>query len=103
MTQDRWATQVITPWRHEPTDACLMVHCHTHDVDEPEHDAYRVCGECSHVFPTAADLLADHATLAEELNRWAKPDPFAINSPGMLEPKTEPETIHVCPHCAHDF
>lgn len=64
---------------------------------------YLICLECGHGFSTPEALLADHAALVEDLNRCAKTDPFAINSPGMLEPKTDPKEITTCPHCAHDL
>ncbi|MEV0616169.1 hypothetical protein AB0I81_22840 [Nonomuraea sp. NPDC050404] len=96
--------RVFTPWPHEPTDACTLVHCHTHNVDEPEYDAYRVCGECSHVFPTAAALLADQAALVKRLNANPIADPRSPDAPPVLmEAATDPDTIWSCPHCAHDF
>jgi hypothetical protein len=48
---------------------------------------YRVCGECFHVFETAADLVAaDQAA-------W---------SDGPHPPR-DPEHIYSCPVCVHDF
>lgn len=81
---------------HAAEADCINVHCHAHAVDEPAEGAYRVCLECGHVFPAAADLLADHAALVEGLNVGAE-------AGELLTAKTDPERITVCPHCAHDF
>lgn len=57
-------------------------HCWLHHVDEHPDGAYRVCGECFHVFPTAANL--EEALLAD----------------GISKPAAD---IFACPECAHDF
>jgi hypothetical protein len=44
---------------HEPTDVCAGDHCFSCHEDEPIMEgekAYRVCGECFHVYWTARDL-----------------------------------------------
>jgi hypothetical protein len=40
---------------HAPTDACLPVHCHWHNVDEPG-TGYILCGECGHLYRTPREL-----------------------------------------------
>lgn len=56
-------------------------HCWFHHADEhPTEDTYQVCGECWHVYQTAADLEA----------AWDGPHRTAAE-------------IYSCPECAHDF
>lgn len=72
---------------HPPTEDCDPWHCAWHDIDE-QANGYRVCGECLHTFPTAADLVWDYWYTA----------PRGIE----LDVKTADE-IWFCPWCAHDF
>jgi len=67
------------------------------DALKAERDPFRRCLECGHVYPTAADLLAEHAALVATINRETSPD-----NPPMVA-LTDPEKIHACPACAHDF
>lgn len=75
--------------QHEPGPMCGDMHCHIHHVDEIAGGAYRVCGECGHVYRTAEDLQRE----------WAE------NAPPDLPDRTVPpvEQIHFCPLCAHDW
>ncbi|WP_433364091.1 hypothetical protein [Streptosporangium sp. CA-115845] len=58
-------------------------------MDEPwTADVHQVCGECGHVFPTAAALLADDAATAKEFG---------------LTPAATAEQVVACPHCSHDL
>lgn len=74
---------------HEPTDTCWGVHCFSHNVDEPHEPCFRYCGECYHVFPTEQALIDDDNAV------WA--------SYGQTVPNRDPDDIHCCPHCTHDF
>lgn len=60
------------------------LHCHWHNVDEPETETSRACFECNHVYLTAAEL-AD-AWERETGSRW-----------------TEDESIPGCAYCLHDW
>ncbi|MFI7448102.1 hypothetical protein ACIBQX_11440 [Nonomuraea sp. NPDC049714] len=62
-----------------------------------ESAPYRTCRECSRVYPTAADLMAEHVALVARINAETSPD-----NPPMVA-QTDLQKIYVCPACAHDF
>lgn len=74
--------------------------CYIHNESEPipADGAYRVCFECSHVFPTEQALIDDIRSFWEEYIYGEYPD-------GRCDyvPPTEGREIFSCPHCAHDF
>lgn len=82
---------------HQPergSDDCDESHCYSHNEDEPQKPCYRACGECFHIFPTAADLVRDHnAEVQVMMARWG----------GQLLVAADAGEIHSCPHCAHSF
>jgi hypothetical protein len=41
-----------TTTKHEPTEVCSDVHCHSCHVDEPDVGAFIYCYECGHVYQT---------------------------------------------------
>lgn len=92
--------------QHDHDDDCKtgnLNHCLTHDVDEEcTPESYTWCAECWHIFPTVADLLADHAALVERLNAHPINPPPGFSAPPLVA-KTDPDQIWSCPHCAHDF
>lgn len=56
---------------------------------------YRVCGECWHAYATADELIeADYA---------ARRDIAAADGLAELVERRDPDLIHVCPLCTHDF
>lgn len=73
-----------------PVDECYgsKLHCWTCGVDEPDQPCYRACGECMHVFRSAAELLEGH-------NKH-----LAVYG---MEPATDPDQVFCCPHCVHDW
>lgn len=82
---------------HEPTDACLGVHCHWHNVDEPG-TGYIICGECGHLYRTARDLR----------RAWRR----EVLRPGFHVPlwrrlwraaTIRARKIYFCQECIHDF
>lgn len=79
---------------HEPSDACGGLHCHWHGTDEPDEGAYRVCGECCHVYRTAEDLRAAWAGAAKD--SYDLPPGTDVTAPPA-------EQIYACCYCAHDF
>lgn len=78
---------------HEPTEACAVWHCHSHDVDEHHLGPYLLCRECRHRFQDPADLRRDYR--AEVAN-----DPLYLRIIAALTPAAR---IRFCPHCDHDF
>lgn len=74
--------------QHEPTAACVDVHCYYHILDEPQGPV--LCGECFHSWPSMQALLADDTAMAEEHG-------FSLT----LNPN--PDQVFVCPFCAHDL
>ena len=74
---------------HEPTEACAAVHCWSHDVDEPDPVAWRICFECHHVYPGPEDLQRE----------WTE------NAPPDLRDGPAPpvEDIYFCPLFLHDW
>ena len=75
---------------HAPAAGCEDRHCYAHDADEEPAGAWRVCGECFHVFAGPADLQRE----------WAANAP-----PDLPGRETAPpvEMIYFCPLCAHDW
>lgn len=73
--------------------------CWSHGRSEPmDADSYRACGECSHVFQTEAELIADHnRELAEMRERHSD------EANAEIRDVTSGEEIWSCPHCIHDF
>lgn len=83
------APDLVNP--HEPGPECGDTHCYWHNVDEPAEGAYRVCGECGHVYRTAEAL---RAAFMDELA------PDLGDLPGM--PPLADEILG-CPMCLHDW
>lgn len=84
---------------HTPTGACLPVHCHVHHVDEPDAGAYRVCGECGHVYATARDLRRAYRRavlrhIPGGVRRWRL---------WWRAATVRASRVSFCQHCAHDF
>ena len=87
---------------HERSEACGMAHCATHNVDEHIGSSYFVvCFECNHVYRTADELLDTFNAIGRQMyeecvaNGWDCCLPF--------EDQVDPEAIHFCPLCSHDF
>lgn len=83
---------------HEPTDACIDVHCHWHNVDELG-TGYITCGECGHLYRTARDLR--RAYRREVLSRPG----FGISLRWRLwrAMTIRARRIYFCQECIHDF
>lgn len=66
--------------------------CMIHDTYEPwltgPEASYRACGECLHVYQTAAELLHEHNKAVEQFEATAVENP---------------DDIAICPLCTHDF
>jgi hypothetical protein len=76
--------------------------CQVHWRYEDTTDAYRICGECFHVFPTAQALLDDNNKEMEESHtRSIRANDIPKDS--KFEPIRDVEQIHSCPHCCHDW
>lgn len=85
------APDLINP--HDPGPECGDLHCCYHHVDEPADGAYRVCGECFHVYPTAETLREAWAVTAEG---YGLPPGTDVIAPPA-------EQIYGCPYCVHDW
>lgn len=68
--------------------------CHHHKIHEliPMGGAYRVCGECGHVYATAADLV--------DAYNWALGE---HGLEGLRLSVRRAETIAFCQECLGDF
>jgi hypothetical protein len=64
----------------------------------PEGGAYRICGECGHVYGTPEDLVREDYELWVEIS-YTNPEFLA----GSNVPTRPPEEIYSCPICTHDF
>jgi len=75
---------------HEPSEACGDTHCWSHDVDESDAGAWRVCFECRHVYQSPEELQRE----------WTENAP-----PDLPDRETPPavERIYFCPLCLHDW
>lgn len=82
--------------KHDVSSVCSGLHCWEHDVDEVG-PGYIRCGECYHVWPTAAALLLAHNLLMARVYMASDhvPDKNWIT--------TNPRVVYSCPGCSHDF
>lgn len=87
-------------------------HCAIHNVHEyAPDDAYRVCGECGHVYLRSEDLFS---AFRREAKRYAPKlgwvtDEFDRFNPWewlrfrWLVSRTRADEIFACEECGHDF
>lgn len=92
---------------HEPSDACIDVHCHSCHEDEPG-SGYIVCGECGHLYRTAGDLRRAYRREYWRLYRAPPTDLFGMERVPMWRVVWQILTIrakkiYFCQHCIHDF
>lgn len=113
---------------HVESDLCHGEHCHIHQVDEPVLGAYRVCGECGHVYYSRHELRQAYRREWLAALRAAPvppPPPWSgvvLVLPDALTPKKPPprwvtwvcnwwrvvfppmaKNISFCQECVHDF
>lgn len=83
---DHLVLRAVITIPHSPYEPeCSTIdHCHVHNVDEPADGAYRICGECGHVYMSEQELVDGDA-------EWHG---------GVRRPVAE---IYVCVHCPHDL
>jgi hypothetical protein len=87
---------------HEPTKACVLVHCHWHDVDEPG-PGYLRCFECGHLYRTKGELRRRYRQELRNayhdgpLERW---DWLRLRW-WLLTVRASRVTF--CQECSHDF
>lgn len=78
---------------------------HHHDYEDASGEIYRVCGECLHVYRTAADLVSAYNHEAADMAaHWA--DLLDGGSaPPVLRDLTEDDADHIgfCQFCLHDW
>lgn len=71
--------------------------CCSHHVMEPvPPNAYRVCFECGHVYPTAESLVEADRVLDAQIRESCDdfgPEPLPVPADEILS----------CPECLHDF
>lgn len=79
-----------TTGERSPNDRCAI-----HGHEPIPANCYRVCGECWHAYATADELIeADYAVRLD----LAEADGLAD-----LVERRDPDLIHICPLCTHDF
>jgi hypothetical protein len=109
-----------------PIEMCYgsRLHCFSHNTDESDTDAFRVCLECGHVFASAQDLIhaynaflkilsaqelmfptpvcsPEWETIVKEMNKLSCPDDdFIGEGPTHIDSVID---AHSCPYCLHDF
>lgn len=83
---------------HEPTDACIGIHCHSHMVDE-EGIGYIFCGECGHVYRTAGQLRRAYRRGVMQGRRYGIPLRLCLWRALTVRAKQ----IFFCQECIHDF
>ena len=84
------APDLVNP--HEESEACGGTHCHSHGLDESDVGAWRVCGECGHVYRSPEDL---RRVWADEVGPAYAPGPAPEVPPA--------DEILACPLCSHDW
>lgn len=68
----------------------VKTHCYMHHSDESPEGAWRICGECFHVYRSPEDLQRE----------WTDNAPPDL--PGRETPPPV-ENIYFCPLCVHDW
>lgn len=89
--------------------------CYFHGAEPVPVDCYRTCGECGHAF-TAVSLLVEHNRLLARLEAIAAAEQVGAPTwdrsgkwiggafPDLPPvPETDPDAVHTCPLCTHDF
>lgn len=89
--------------------------CYFHGDEPIPPDCFRVCGECGHAF-TAAELLTEHNRVVAWLEwiseqervkapTWDRSGQWigAAFPEAPRVPESDPDRVHVCPLCTHDF
>lgn len=84
--------------QHEPTDACLGIHCHWHGVDEPG-TGYIGCPECGHLYRTAGELRRAYRRQVLSMPRYDVPR-WRIRWAALT---VRASRIGFCQECIHDF
>jgi hypothetical protein len=74
--------------------------CFWHGVEPIPEDAFRVCVECGHAYPTADDLdRVIRRTHHEAVAGATRPE----YRPGPLPEVLDLDGWPFCPYCAHDW
>jgi hypothetical protein len=84
------APEFVTP--HNASAECGDMHCYYHGLDEDPEGAFRVCGECFHVYRTAEALR----------EAWGAEVSEAVPESGPVTPPPA-EKILACVYCCHDW
>lgn len=95
---------ILTP--HEPTEACLPMHCHSHHVDEPDEPSYLICLECGHVYRTAGELRAAYRRIWSQITFGPSPtlQTRLADLWGWLRSRfARARDITFCQECLHDW
>lgn len=85
--------------RHEPTDRCAPLHCHSHDVDEVADKLYIACYECGHVYRTPGELRRAYRHAVLRRPRFGIPWRLLLWHAAFARASR----ISFCQHCIHDF
>lgn len=100
---------IYRTYEHQIADACATVHCHWHNVDEPDDKAFLCCLECGHVYRTKRELRrAFRRASLRHLDRhypWFRSNSFY---PSVVRILWDALTVRVdritfCQLCLHDF
>jgi len=95
--------------RHEVTNACHHVHCHSCGVDElVDGSEYVVCGECFHCYRTRRDLRRAYrreASRGRGSMPWLRGNGFGTRFGALRRRVLVPRAsrIYGCQECGHDF
>lgn len=95
---DNWVAEELDMSAHVARDDCEDRHCEWHQVDESAVGAYRICGECGHVFKTPAALIQAYELVGRRSRRHVvgAVDDYPLH--GIAA-----STIEDCPLCGHTF
>lgn len=98
-TMDTWRPCECGQYIDELPD--ILVHCFWHHKNEPVPvgGAYQICGECQHVYASAAALVAAYNDAARRFNDGDIDD----DGPVALRSLAEADDIYFCQFCIHDF
>lgn len=90
--------------RRFPAVGSLDEYCAIHGFEPVPPGAYRVCGECWHVYRTAEELVDAYNAQTDELKaHYEAQRPATAGFGGEWAHVRDPGQVHFCPLCAHDW
>lgn len=98
----RWRRRTPQPPPVPPSIPEYYSQCFIHHAAEPVDEAFHICGECGHVYPSAEALVTAWNDFVDELNERFDDDGMG-GRPARRVALDDAATLDSCPLCHHDF